>query len=104
MVGPDLREGSTPRCLPDTHLPPSSVHRCWSADRTFRWDERLLMAASEDTRDRRLDGNAAAGPLAELFAVELTAAVVTCAGCSNSAPLAAYDLYADAPALVLRCP
>jgi hypothetical protein len=53
---------------------------------------------------RRLDGNAAAGPLAELFTVDLTAAVATCAGCGTSGPLAAHDLYADAPALVVRCP
>lgn len=62
------------------------------------------MTTSEQPPDRRLDGNAAAGPLAELFTVELTAAVVTCDGCGNSAPLAAHDLYADAPALVVRCP
>lgn len=52
----------------------------------------------------RLDGNAAAGPLAELFAVDLTDAVLNCAGCGNNAPLAVHHLYADAPALVLRCP
>lgn len=56
------------------------------------------------TDTRRLDGNAAAGPLAELFAVDLAAAVLTCAGCGARGPLAAHDLYADAPALVLRCP
>lgn len=62
------------------------------------------MTAPEETSDRRLDGNAAAGPLAELFTVDLTAAVATCAGCGGSAPLAAHVLYADAPALVVRCP
>ncbi len=54
--------------------------------------------------DRRLDANAAAGPLAELFTVDLTVAVATCASCGSSGPLAAHDLYADAPALVVRCP
>jgi hypothetical protein len=57
-----------------------------------------------ETSDRTLDGNAAAGPLAELFTVELTAAIAFCAGCGGSAPLASYVLYADAPALVIRCP
>ncbi|HXV94565.1 MAG TPA: DUF6510 family protein, partial [Pseudonocardia sp.] len=53
---------------------------------------------------RHLDGNAVAGPLAELFAVELSAATVVCAHCARSAPLAEHRLYTDAPALVLRCP
>jgi hypothetical protein len=54
--------------------------------------------------DRTLDGNAAAGPLAELFAIELTTIQSTCASCGRAAPLGAHLLYADAPALVLRCP
>jgi ribosomal protein S27E len=53
--------------------------------------------------ERRLDANAAGGPLAELFTVDLTAAVATCASCGNAGPLAEHDLYADAPALVVRC-
>jgi uncharacterized protein DUF6510 len=62
------------------------------------------MIASERPPDRRLDGNAAAGPLAELFAIELTTAVLSCAGCGHDAPLGAHHLYPDAPALVVRCP
>jgi hypothetical protein len=62
------------------------------------------MSDQPETSDRTLDGNAAAGPLAELFTVELTAAIAACAHCGNSAPLASYVLYADAPALVIRCP
>jgi Family of unknown function (DUF6510) len=54
--------------------------------------------------DRKLDGNALAGPLAELFTLDLAAAIVTCAHCGSSGPLAAHHLYADAPALVVRCP
>lgn len=53
---------------------------------------------------RMLDGNAAAGPLAEIFAVELTSATSTCAHCSVASPLGAHHLYADAPGWVLRCP
>jgi ribosomal protein S27E len=51
-----------------------------------------------------LDGNAAAGPLAELFSVDLTLATVTCGGCGHHGPLAVHHLYLTAPALVLRCP
>ena len=53
---------------------------------------------------RRLDGNAAASTLAELFAVDLTEARSRCASCGSTAMLGAHHLYADAPALVLRCP
>lgn len=54
--------------------------------------------------DRRLDGNAASGPLLELFTVDLVAADCTCAHCGATAALAEHILYPDAPALVLRCP
>ena len=53
---------------------------------------------------RRLDGNAAAGPLSELFTVDLVAATSTCAHCARSAPLGEHTLYGDAPAIVVRCP
>ncbi|MBD0320352.1 MAG: hypothetical protein ICV87_08460 [Gemmatimonadetes bacterium] len=49
-----------------------------------------------------LDGNAAAGPLADLFAVEMTTAVVVCDACGRQAPLATLMLYGGA-GLVLRC-
>ncbi len=54
--------------------------------------------------DRRLDGNAAAGPLSELFGVDLSDAAATCGHCGGTTALAAHDVYADAPALVVRCP
>lgn len=59
---------------------------------------------AEAPEARRLDGNAAAGLLADLFAVELTAADVRCASCGTTSPLGAHHLYADAPAAVVRCP
>jgi uncharacterized protein DUF6510 len=66
------------------------------------------MTDTEDTPDlvaaRRLDGNAAAGPLADLFAVDVTEARSHCAACGTTTMLGAHHLYADAPALVLRCP
>jgi Family of unknown function (DUF6510) len=54
--------------------------------------------------DRRLDGNAAAGPLSEIFALETTAALVTCAGCGTRGALGAAPLYASGPGTVVRCP
>ena len=53
--------------------------------------------------DRRLDGNALAGPLLDLFTVDLSGAVATCLHCDATSPLGEQPLYADAPALVLRC-
>ena len=53
---------------------------------------------------RHLDGNAAAGVLAELFVVEMTAARATCAGCGLAGPVGTLLLYAHGMGLVLRCP
>jgi hypothetical protein len=50
-----------------------------------------------------LDGNAAAGPLRALFAVDLTTARSTCGSCGHARPLAEQPLYERAPAMVLRC-
>jgi hypothetical protein len=58
----------------------------------------------DPTSVRRLDGNAAAGSLADLFAVDLTVARSRCASCGTTSVLGAHHLYADAPAMVLRCP
>jgi hypothetical protein len=50
------------------------------------------------------DGNALAGPLAEVFAVELTTAVGRCRGCGTSSELATFRVYGPDPGLVGRCP
>jgi NAD-dependent SIR2 family protein deacetylase len=50
-----------------------------------------------------LDGNAAAGLLAEVFTVEATTAVVTCAGCGSSGPLGAAVAYVTEMGTVVRC-
>ena len=60
-------------------------------------------AGVDVTAERRLDGNAVAGALAELFAFDVVPADCTCAHCGRTRPVAQYDLYADSPALVLRC-
>jgi len=51
-----------------------------------------------------LDGNALAGPLSEIFAVDVTAAVGQCAGCGRSGSVASLRLYGVAPGRVARCP
>jgi hypothetical protein len=53
--------------------------------------------------DDYADGNALAGPLAEIFAVDVTAAMGRCARCGNTGPVAALRVYAHAPGLVARC-
>ena len=51
-----------------------------------------------------LDGNAAAGDLQQLFAVEVTQMVGVCDGCGAARPLAEARMFAPAPGLTLRCP
>ena len=51
----------------------------------------------------RLDGNAAAGILREVFASEMTTAVGTCGGCGSVDAIGAVHVYVAA-GLVLRCP
>jgi hypothetical protein len=55
------------------------------------------------TEEARLDGNAAAGALSEAFAVEITSAMGTCAGCGTRAALGEALVYMAGPGTVLRC-
>jgi hypothetical protein len=57
-----------------------------------------------DAIDRRLDGNAAAGLLAEVFRVEMTTADVRCAGCGTVGPVGALMNYGHGMGVILRCP
>ena len=50
-----------------------------------------------------LDGNATAGVLAEVFAVEMTVARATCAGCGDTRAIGELCAYVRAPGVVLRC-
>jgi predicted RNA-binding Zn-ribbon protein involved in translation (DUF1610 family) len=54
--------------------------------------------------EQYLDGNALAGPLSEIFAVDITAAAGRCANCGLTGPVAGLRLYVNAPGLVARCP
>jgi len=50
-----------------------------------------------------VDGNALAGPLSDLFAIDVTTASVTCAGCGSRQPVAVLEVYTGGPALIGRC-
>ena len=52
----------------------------------------------------RLDGNAAAGILSELFVPDLTTARATCANCGATCALGALFVYAHGMGTVVRCP
>jgi Family of unknown function (DUF6510) len=57
-----------------------------------------------DDRDLRLDGNAVAGLLAEVLAVEPTTSMASCAGCGTSNQMGALMAYMHGMGAVLRCP
>jgi Family of unknown function (DUF6510) len=52
----------------------------------------------------RLDGNAAAGILSEVFVPDLTTARATCANCGTTRPLGALPVYAHGMGTLMRCP
>ena len=57
-----------------------------------------------EEEDLKLDGNAAAGLLREVFAFELTSARGRCDNCGAVAEIGAVMVYSNAPGTVLRCP
>ncbi|MEU8340263.1 hypothetical protein SAMN05443665_100384 [Actinomadura meyerae] len=61
------------------------------------------LTALDDRDDAFTDGNAMAGPLSEVFAVDLTAAESRCANCGRTGPVAALRVYSRAPGIVARC-
>jgi Zn finger protein HypA/HybF involved in hydrogenase expression len=50
-----------------------------------------------------LDGNAVAGLLREVFAVEMTTAIGTCGTCGATEPVGAVHVFRSA-GIVMRCP
>lgn len=52
----------------------------------------------------QLDGNAMAGDLLEVFAVDATSARFTCAGCGHADAVATLRIWGPAPGRVARCP
>ena len=51
----------------------------------------------------RLDGNAVAGLLQEVFGAEMTAVSCRCAHCGHVGQLGTLHAYTSAPGVVLRC-
>jgi hypothetical protein len=51
----------------------------------------------------RVDGNAMAGVLGEVFVREMTAARIACGGCGKVEPVGAEHAYTQAPGIVMRC-
>ena len=50
------------------------------------------------------DGTALAGPVADLFRVDLSTAVGRCTACGRTAPMAEARVFDHAPGVVARCP
>ena len=56
-----------------------------------------------DDGDLRVDGNALAGVLSEVFVHDMTTSTVKCEGCGALWPLGAEHVYMQAPGIVVRC-
>jgi uncharacterized protein DUF6510 len=54
--------------------------------------------------ENKLDGNAAAGMLQEIFPFEMTLAQVTCTGCGTINAIGATAAYMHGMGTVIRCP
>ena len=58
----------------------------------------------QNADSQRLDGNAAAGLLSEIFAPDLTAGRAKCAGCGTTRAVGALHVYSHGMGMVVRCP
>ncbi len=67
-------------------------------------DDSSASARPDDGAMSFLDGNALAGPLTGVFAVDVTVTVLTCAGCTRRNRLATLRVYDAGLGLVARCP
>jgi len=52
----------------------------------------------------RVDGNAAAGMLREIFALDMTAGQAKCAGCGTMRTIGTLHVYSHGMGMVIRCP
>ena len=62
------------------------------------------MGEIDDEGATRLDGNAAAGLLSEVFCAEPSSAVIICAGCGATAAIGALPAYGLELGAIVRCP
>ena len=51
----------------------------------------------------RLDGNAIAGELVDIFGEDMTTATGTCSSCGSTRPFGELAVYLQAPGVVARC-
>lgn len=58
----------------------------------------------DPVRSTRLDGNAAAGILSEIFILEMTSSTTECANCGREGETGTLITFLQAPGVVLRCP
>lgn len=56
-----------------------------------------------ESQAMRVDGNAVAGTLGEIFVDDMTIARIACGGCGKFEPIGAEFAYIQAPGVVLRC-
>jgi hypothetical protein len=56
-----------------------------------------------ENADLKLDGNAAAGELREIFGAEMTVVRATCRACGAVREMGALSVYVHAPGTVFRC-
>jgi hypothetical protein len=69
-----------------------------------RQSETAVVMGEQFSDVLRVDGNAAAGMLGELFSPDLTAARAKCGGCGRADTIGALHLYAHGMGMVVRCP
>jgi hypothetical protein len=62
------------------------------------------MGEIEDEATTRLDGNAAAGVLTQVFCGEPSSALIVCAGCGATSAIGALMAYGLELGAILRCP
>src|SRR5437667_8663927 len=66
--------------------------------------DNLQTGQADMNRELMLDGNAVAGLLQEIFAMEMTASPTECANCGRQGELGTLLAFTQAPGAVLRCP
>lgn len=59
---------------------------------------------SEFDQSHALDGAVAAGPLAEIFGIDMSAVLIGCESCHDQSVLSEKRAYVDGPGVTVRCP
>jgi hypothetical protein len=72
-------------------------------DRTVGTEPELTEAAMTSS-NLWTDGNALAGPLHDVFRVDVTTAIGRCTECGRTGPMAEVRVFDHAPGVVARCP